>query len=132
MTITMTMLRAALGTAALVLAATAPGAVASPVGAPPQRPAFQQSHGSTAIFPYPGPLHEVRGVVRAINGTVVVLQTRRGMLNVDASYAMANYLTTVLFPGRAVLVHAALNNRTFVAHDIQKERLQPAYWPADR
>jgi hypothetical protein len=134
MTSKTTMLRIALGAAALALNATAYPAAASPAPtAPGQGPAFAQRRTTTAAFMYPGQLHEVRGVVRAINGTTLTLQTRTGVLKVDASYAMANYLTAPLFAGRMVVVHAALNQQhVLVAHDIAREHTPPAYWPADR
>jgi hypothetical protein len=117
---------------ALALAVTAAQAPANSAPVAPAGPVSAQSRAVRGAFPYKGPLHELRGVVRAINGTTVTLQTRAGLVAVDASYAMANYLTAPLFPGRPVLVHAALDGRTVVAHDIARERLAPGYWPADR
>jgi len=88
-----------------------------------------------ARFPYPGPLHEVYGVVRAINGNgnTVTLQTRRGIISVDASWANAAERITPLFVSRPVIVRGVFVRNTLFANEIgHNNHPALAEWPADR
>ncbi len=83
-------------------------------------------------FPYPGPLHEVRGNIVQINGDTLTLRTRHGLISVNASYPISHYLTVSLFVPRPVLVEYALRGRIIYARDIQRAGLPSDYWPPDR
>lgn len=119
--------------ASLLWAATiaaAGSAFAAPVQRAPVtaiRPAGQ--------FPYPGPLHQVYGIVRAINGNgnTVVLQTRRGIISVNATWANAAEFVTPLFVTRPVIVRGVFVGNTLFAREIAHNN-HPALadWPADR
>ena len=113
---------------ATALLAAGGGAVAAPLQGPV---------GSSVLhppFPYAGAAHEVYGVVRAINGTTLTVQTRRGqMISVDASWATREGLVAPIFVPRPVIVHGVFVKNTLVAHDVARNNQpNPAVWPADR
>jgi hypothetical protein len=100
--------------------------VASAAPFQPVAPPFEQR------FPYPGPMHEVYGVVRAVNGTTLSVQTRRGLISVDTGWATRAGTVAPVFVARTVIVHGVLVKNGLVAHDVMRNNFRdPAAWPPD-
>ena len=92
----------------------------------------------------PGPKHElpllfvrtpneVSGTIRAIDGSVLTLQTRSGQtVRVDAASAVRHQQSTVLFVGRTVDVRGAYDDkRVLHAQTIVRAKPSPAVWRPD-
>ena len=73
-------------------------------------------------------------MIRAINadGTALTLQTRRGMLAVDAHWARSVALIGPIWVPRSVLVHGVMVGNTLFAHDITHIDKPVSAWPPDR
>jgi hypothetical protein len=119
-------IHAVLGFALVTAVVTMAGATAAPP-VQPVAPRFQPR------FPYPGPMHEVYGVVRAVNGTMLSVQTRHGLISVDTSWAAPAGTVAPVFVSRSVIVHGVLVKNGLIAHDVMRNNFRdPAMWPADR
>lgn len=133
----MQILIASFATLAVASAGTAlaagPKSPATP--APPAGAVVQPGQPDAQRFPYPGALHEVRGLIRTINanGTALTLQTRRGMLAVDAHWARSVSLIGPIWVPRSVVVHGVMVGNTLYAHDItHNDQQRVSAWPPDR
>jgi hypothetical protein len=88
--------------------------------------------GALKAFPYQGQqIHEVFGVIRAMQGTMLTVQTRRGLVTVDASWAIAHEQNSPLFVSRGVIMHGVFVKSTFLARDVYANNHRVGDWPPD-
>jgi hypothetical protein len=79
------------------------------------------------------PANQVSGVIHAINGTALLLQTRTGVLApVDASAAIAAHMTSLLRVGGAVTALGARDPAGVLhATAVSRAKDSPLAWPSD-
>lgn len=86
------------------------------------QPAFAASDGN------------VTGTITAINGATITLNTRGGVMVVDATQALQNHLSVPLVVEQSVMVHGGLESSgsgVFHATAILHAKRQPPPWVPD-
>jgi hypothetical protein len=76
------------------------------------------------------PEHEIWGKIAAVNGNIIALEARSGIVMVDAAGA-ANAMVPV-YPGEAVRVVGTYEGVVLHATTIQHAKDSNALWPPDR
>jgi len=73
------------------------------------------------------------GTVAGVQNMTVFLRLRTGrIIAVDASRAILNRMTVVLWPGREIVVHGKVSGDGVLhAKAIWRENAAPAFWPPD-
>ena len=80
-----------------------------------------------------GALHEIYGTIRTMTGSQLGLQTRTGLVRVDAADALRTYQSAVLFVGRSVMVRGAFDAAGVLhAQTILRAKDSPEFWSPDR
>jgi hypothetical protein len=99
------------------------------------RPAIAQALYPYKIVPVPKtPVshHTLFGTITAMNGSMLSVQTRHGLISVDAASAVRSDLSTVLFVGRVVEIKGNYDESGILhANVILRAKSSPFMWGAD-
>ena len=78
--------------------------------------------------------HQIYGTIRSIKSDRLTLETReKRLVEVDAATAIKTYRSSVLNVGGTVIVEGEYDGKGVLhAETIQRAKVSPAIWPADR
>jgi hypothetical protein len=74
---------------------------------------------------------QVTGRIVYLNGSMIVIDTRDGRLNVDATAAQRNDLSVVLYMREPVIVSGSFANGILHASSVGRAKPQPELWLSD-
>ena len=103
----------------------------NPAGATAASPATAAADAVATLESHPA--SRITGTVKAINGSLITLQTRSGLARVEAAAAQRADLSVQIYLGEALLVRGTRGaTGPFRAELIIRAKSSPLLWPADR